>query len=146
MNALTNCEKTAKILKNANLRQTKQRQTVLKVLLESENPISQDQITTRLNGPAKAAPNKVTVYRILECLRKKNIIHKAFTKNRTDFYELANNCSKTQCHPHFTCTKCHKTLCIKNAKIPIAEIADQGFQVKHQKVELEGICPECSEK
>ena len=135
-------KKTAELLKKANLRQTQPRLEVLKVLLTADTPITRQQIADTLS---ESAPDKVTIYRVLECFMKKGIVHKAFTKERTAFFELAHNCSKTQCHPHFTCTKCGKTICIKNAKIPLAEINEKGFIIKHQKVELEGLCPECNE-
>ena len=44
----------------------------------------------------QSAPNKVTIYRVLECLVRKGIVHKAYMKDRAAFYELGDNCSKTQ--------------------------------------------------
>jgi len=134
-------KKTAELLKKANLRQTHPRLAILGILIEADVPITHHQIAESLSD---SAPDKVTIYRVLECLMEKGVVHKAFMKERTAFFELANNCSKTQCHPHFTCTNCRKTVCIKNAKIPLAEINEQGFKITHQKVELEGLCPECN--
>ena len=134
--------KTAELLKKANLRKTNQRLAVLGALIETDVPITQQQIAESL---ADSAPDKVTIYRVLECLMEKGIVHKAFMKDRTAFFELGHNCSKTQCHPHFTCTSCQKTVCIKNTKMPLAEINEQGFKIKHQKVELEGLCPKCND-
>ena len=134
-------KRNSEILKNANLRQTHARLAVLDALMEADAPITRQQIADTLSD---SAPDKVTIYRVLECLMEKGIVHKAFMKERTAFFELAHNCSKTQCHPHFTCTSCRKTVCMKNAKMPLAEINEQGFTIKHQKVELEGLCPECN--
>ena len=131
-------KKTADLLKKANLRQTLPRLAVLSALIEADVPITQQQIAESLSD---SAPDKVTIYRVLECLIEKGIVHKAFMKERTAFFELGHNCSKTQCHPHFTCTSCKKTVCMKNAKMPLAEINEQGFKIKHQTVELEGLCP-----
>ncbi|MCF7954282.1 MAG: transcriptional repressor [Phycisphaerae bacterium] len=132
---------TAKLLKKANLRQTHPRRAVLRVLIDADAPITHQQITDKLSD---SPPDKVTIYRVLDCLMENGIVHRAFMKDRTAFFELAHNCSKTQCHPHFTCTNCKKTICIKNAKIPLAEINEKGFKINHQKVELEGLCPECN--
>jgi len=139
--SLSGKNKTTELLKKASLRRTQPRLAVLGVLIDTDAPITHQQIADSL---ADSAPDKVTIYRVLECLMKKGIVHKAFMKERTAFFELAHNCSKTQCHPHFTCTSCRKTLCMKNAKMPLAEINEQGFTIKHQKVELEGLCPECN--
>lgn len=134
-------KKIAELLKNSNLRRTHPRMAILGVLIEADAPVTHQQIADALSD---SAPDKVTIYRVLECLMEKGIVHKAFMKERTAFFELGHNCSKTQCHPHFTCTSCQKTVCIKNAKIPLAEISEQGFKIKHQKVELEGLCPDCN--
>ncbi len=135
-------KKTRDLLKQVNLRQTLPRLAVLHTLLQADAPISQERITDLLSD---SAPNKVTVYRVLECLIEKGIVHKAFMKERTAFFELAHNCSKTQCHPHFTCTSCQETVCMKNTIMPLAEINEQGFQIKRQKIELEGLCPKCND-
>lgn len=135
-------KKAENLLKELKLRQTHPRLAVLRTLLQADAPITQEQIGESLSD---SAPNKVTIYRVLECLMEKGVVHKAFMKERTVFFELAHNCSKTQCHPHFTCTSCLKTVCMKNTKIPLAEINEHGFKIKHQKVELEGLCPECND-
>lgn len=136
------CKKNIEeLLKKANLRKTHPRIAILGVLMEANTPITHHQIAGRLSD---SAPDKVTIYRVLECLMEKGIVHKAFMKERTAFFELGNNCSKTQCHPHFTCINCKKTFCIRNAEIPLAEINEKGFKISHQKVELEGLCPECN--
>lgn len=134
-------KKAKALLKKASLRQTAPRQAVLQALICADNPITQERITDFLSDEA---PNKVTIYRVLECLIEKGIVHNAFTKDRTAFFELAHNCGKVQCHPHFTCNNCQRTICMTNVTMPIAEIAEKGFSLLHQKVELEGICPQCS--
>jgi len=138
----THKQKVAELLKAAKLRQTHPRLAVLGALIATNTPISRQQIADTLGDNA---PDKVTIYRALECFMDKGIVHQAFLKDRTAYFELGHNCSKTQCHPHFTCTSCKKTVCIKDAKIPLAEISDQGFTIKHQKVELEGLCPDCND-
>lgn len=129
------------LLKKANLRQTLPRLAILQALIKATGPITQEQIAETLSD---SAPNKVTIYRTLECFIERGIVHKAFMKDRTAFFELGHNCSEKQCHPHFTCTKCHQTHCLTNVKMPMAKIADKGFNIQHQKVELDGLCPKCS--
>ena len=136
-------KKAEDILKKASLRKTAPRVAVLEVLINSAAAITQEHITERLSD---SAPNKVTIYRVLECLMEKDIVHKAYMKDRTAFYELGHNCSNNQCHPHFTCTSCRKTICMKNVRLPMAKIPDPGFDITHQKVELRGTCPDCKNK
>ncbi|MHC5061029.1 MAG: Fur family transcriptional regulator [Planctomycetota bacterium] len=132
--------KARDLLKNVGLRQTVPRQVVLSVLLKATAPVTHEQITAEL---AAGAPNKVTIYRVLESFIEAGIVHKAFLKERTWHFELADNCTEDQCHPHFTCRSCEATHCFTDADLPITE-SPRGFTVLHQRVQLEGLCPKCS--
>lgn len=134
-------EKTRLLLKSANLRCTGPRVMVLSVLFESARPVTQDQIADKLG---KDGPNKVTIYRTLESLVRADLVHKAFIQERTWHFELAHNCSEQQCHPHFTCTNCNKTHCLTEMAVPMAKSPHNGFVIHHQKVQLEGLCPQCN--
>ena len=130
------------LLKLAGLRRTGPRLAIMGALLDVGRPVTHEQITLRL---AEAAPNKVTIYRVLESLVEANIVHKAFLRERAWHFELADRCTASQCHPHFTCTGCNRTHCITGTDIPMAE-TPEGFVIHHQRVQLEGLCPECSKK
>ena len=141
---MTHLPKTAgtdEMLKKAGLRKTLPRVEILKVLINAKEPVTQQQISQVLSD---YSPNKVTVYRTLECFLENGIVHKAFVKDRTAYFELGHNCSEKQCHPHFTCKNCHRTHCLTNVKMPMAKIEEAGFSIEHQKVELDGLCPKCS--
>ena len=87
------------MLKTAKLYCTQGRVAVLKILMKADKPLSQDQIAQRCG---KKQFDKVTIYRTLESLLKVGIVHKAFIDKRAWYFELANNCTASQCHPHFT--------------------------------------------
>lgn len=129
------------MLKAAKLYCTKHRITIIKVLLRARRPLSQEQIA-RCCG--KKNFDKVTIYRILESLLKVGLIHKAFIDKRASHFELAHNCTDKQCHPHFTCTNCGRTHCLMDMSLPMAASMHNGFLIHHQKVLLEGLCPECA--
>ncbi len=129
------------MLKAAKLYCTKHRITILKVLLRTKRPLSQDQIARRCG---KKHFDKVTIYRTLESLLKAGLIHKAFMDKRASHFELAHNCTEKQCHPHFTCTSCGNTHCLTHMSLPMATSPYKGFIIKRQKVHLEGLCPECA--
>ena len=132
--------KTAEMLRSAGLRQTDARVGVLSVLSESGEALSQEQIASKL---AEVAPNKTTIYRVLESLVRKGIVHKAFTRERSVYFELADKCEGKQCHPHFTCTNCEQTTCLTDVDLPLASIGEKGYEIHHQKVEIQGLCPGC---
>jgi Fur family ferric uptake transcriptional regulator len=134
-------EKTKQLLKSVRLRRTPQRTAVLQTLVNATKPLTQDQLADRLG---QKAPNKVTIYRILEKLLNAGLVHKAFLRQRTWHYELAHNCTDTQCHPHFTCTYCGDTHCMTEVTMPMARSPHNGFVFHRQRIQLEGLCPRCS--
>lgn len=129
------------MLKVARLYCTKGRVAILKVLMKADKPLSQDQIARRLG---KKHFDKVTIYRTLKSLLKVGLVHKAFIEKRACHFELANNCTESQCHPHFTCTKCGKIHCLMDISLPMAKSPHRGFIIHRQRVRLEGLCPACA--
>jgi len=130
-----------KMLTAANLYRTGGRVAVLKVLIEANTPLNQNQIARRSN---REHFDKVTIYRTLESLLKAGLVHKAFMNKRAWHFELAHNCTKSQCHPHFTCTSCGNTHCLTEMSLPMAKSPHKGFIIHRQQVRLEGLCPECT--
>ena len=133
--------RTREMLRAAKLYCTDSRVAVLKALMKAGRPLTQEQIAQRLG---KKRLDKVTIYRTLGSLFKVGVIHKAFIEERAQHFELANKCSESQCHPHFTCTSCGVTHCLTEMSLPMAKSPYKGFIIRHQQVRLEGLCPECS--
>ena len=129
------------MLKAAKLYCTKVRVAILKVLMRTDKPLSQEQIARRLG---KKSFDKVTIYRTLESLLKVGLVHKAFMEKRACHFELAHNCTESQCHPHFTCTHCGSTHCLTEISLPMAQSPHKGFVIHRQQVRLEGLCPACA--
>jgi Fur family ferric uptake transcriptional regulator len=134
-------EKIEDLLKATSLRRTGPRMAVLAVLLEAGRPVTQQEITKSLG---RESPNKVTIYRALERLIDSGIVHRAFLRERCWHFELADNCSENQCHPHFTCSKCGDTHCMTDLSFPLAKGLEKGFILKRQQIRLEGLCPSCT--
>ncbi len=128
------------MLKVAKLYCTAGRVAILKVLMKAGKPLSQDQIAQR---SGKERFDKVTIYRTLESLLGVGLVHKVFMDKRAWHFELADNCTESQCHPHFTCTSCGDTTCLTGVTLPMAKSPHKGFIIRRQQVRLEGLCPEC---
>ena len=129
------------MLKAAKLYCTAGRVAILKVLMIAGKPLSQEQIAHR---SGKKRFDKVTIYRTLGSLLNVGMVHKAFTNKRAGHFELANNCTESQCHPHFTCTSCGDTTCLTEISLPMAKSPHKGFVIRRQQVRLEGLCPACA--
>ncbi len=132
-----------KKLRTARLSNTKCRLSVLKILTEARSPLTQDQIAKKLG---KVHSDKATIYRTLEKFISTGLVHRAFTDSRAQYFELADNCTEHQCHPHFTCKTCGNTLCLTNLNVPMLKMRNNGFHVTNQQIRLEGQCPQCAGK
>lgn len=130
-----------KMLKAAKLYCTSGRVAVLKVLIQANKPLNQVQIALRLG---KERFDKVSIYRTLESLSEVGLVHKAFVEKRAWHFELAHNCTKSQCHPHFTCIRCGGTHCLTGMSLPMARSPYRGFIIHRQRIRLEGLCPTCA--
>jgi len=130
-----------KLLKAAKLYCTDCRVAILKALMKARKPLTQEQIAQRLG---RRRLDKVTIYRTLGSLLQTGAVHKAFVNERAQYFELADNCSESQCHPHFTCTRCGVTHCLTGMLLPMARSPYKGFIIRHQQVRLEGLCPGCT--
>ena len=129
------------MLKIARLYCTAGRVAILRILLKADKPLRQDQIARRLGGRSF---DRVTIYRTLESLLDVGLVHKAFMAERAWHFELAHNCSETQCHPHFVCTDCGGTYCLTEMVLPVVRSRHKGFLIRRQQTQLEGLCPACA--
>jgi Fur family ferric uptake transcriptional regulator len=131
------------VLRSAKLYSTKARVAILRVLLAAGRPLDKNEIAGRLGGKG---PDEVTVYRTLESLSSKGLVHRVFGGGRSSRFELAHNCGEVQCHPHFTCHDCGVTQCLTGVSLPLVTGLKKGYHLLRQQVRLEGICPACSTK
>ena len=131
------------ILDGYGFRRTRAREKILKVLVASRRPLSQEEIGRRMGNEA---PDRVTIYRTLEAFRRAGLVHRAYTRRRRWVYETAERCTPRQCHPHFTCHGCGQTTCMADVVVPLARGLPEGFVADRQRVHLEGWCPDCSAK
>lgn len=134
-------QRLQKLLRSARLRVTGPRVAILGVLSAADKPVTHEQIRAAL-GPK--GPNKVTIYRVLDRLLAAGLVHKAFLQERTWHFELAANCSRQQCHPHFNCTSCGSTHCLTEMSPEMAQSPYKGFIIQRQQIQLEGLCPDCN--
>jgi Fur family transcriptional regulator, ferric uptake regulator len=129
------------ILRRNGFNCTRQQVALLELLIGAKKPVSREGIAEQLK---ESRPDRVTVYRILERFCEKGLVHKAYVGKRGWKYELADNCSEQQCHPHFICNRCGETFCLTGAFLPLIKGLKKGFVIQRQQVRVEGLCAECS--
>lgn len=118
------------LLKNKNLKQTKQRIEILKLIEKLDINATKKNILENTNI------DKSTVYRTLETLIENNIIEKSINHKNELYYEIKQE------HKHYIkCIKCHKKEEIHIC--PVKTVEKKGFKIVSHKIEIDGICNTC---
>lgn len=132
------------LLKNASLKNTKQRNIVLSIIEDVKEPITAEEIYRELIKKDNKI-NLSTVYRTLQVLTNKGVLLKILKGDGTAAYEL--NDLK---HKHYiTCCLCKNSVLIESC--PVKELSENiskktGFKVTGHSLQLTGICSKCLEK
>lgn len=118
------------LLKNKNLKQTKQRIEILKIIEQLDINATKKEILGQTNI------DKSTVYRTLETLLENNIIETSINHKNELYYEIRQE------HKHYIrCIKCHKKEEINIC--PVKTVEKKGFKIVSHKIEIDGICNTC---
>ncbi len=89
--------------------------------------------------------DRVTVYRTLETLQDKGLIHKCYSDSSDTYYAVCQESCTTEGHHHdhihVLCQNCDKITCEELAE-PI-QISLEGMEIKKKSILVEVICPDC---
>lgn len=131
-----------KILHQHNLKHTKQREAILKVLAKQKAPISVEELYDLLRQQAQTM-NLSTLYRSVETFSEHGIIEKIFSSiTNTNLIQL-----QSQHHQHYlVCINCHKMIPIDYC--PMDELlgyieSNFHFKVIDHQLEISGYCDTC---
>jgi Fur family ferric uptake transcriptional regulator len=138
------------LLSRAGLRRTPVRAGVLEVLAKTNRPLGAVDILAKLPPHTDA----VTVYRTLNTLTKKKLLHRVRGEDRIWRYALEDQRAPSpHQHPHFVCEQCGKVECLSAAHVPTTLAATMGvtnlpapgagYRVSYAEVVLHGLCPKC---
>jgi len=130
-------------LKESGVRITPQRHAVLEYLLNSMSHPTADEIYKALEGKF---PNMsvATVYNNLRVLREIGLVRELTYGDSSSRFE--SNMSE---HYHVICNSCGKIVDFQYPSLnEVESLAEKvtGFDVSHHRLEIYGICEECSEK
>jgi Fur family ferric uptake transcriptional regulator len=132
----------AEILKEHDLKHTRQRVRVLEEIVMNNTAISQPDLEKKIG----AEIDRVTLYRILNTYEDKGILHRIIDINGTANYAIcSSSCSAENHHDehvHFNCTKCSKIYCL-NATVPNVQMP-KGFLASTINSIVYGICNVCN--
>ena len=125
------------------MKNTRQRAAILRVLEESAEPLSAEEVYSRLCGeePTMALS---TVYRNLERFCAENLLHRDTFGDSVVRYSLARR------HGHYLiCTGCDARVRIDGCPLSALEeglARDTGFSIESHTLTIYGKCPHCAAK
>jgi Fur family transcriptional regulator, ferric uptake regulator len=129
------------LLKKHNLRPTRQRLAVLRVLAAEENDATAQQIHTALTGAGDRV-GLATVYRTLAALNECGAVDALTHHPGEACYRL---CGQGH-HHHLVCERCHRVVELRDCDLDswVADRASRhGFTVRAHTVEVSGLCADC---
>ncbi len=133
-----------KILHDSGLRVTAPRLAVLRVLADSEGPLSWGDVLARLGDTDW---NPATVFRNLVKLRDAGVATVAARAEGIDRYALAHPKGDAHRHPHFVCEDCGRVACLPVELTASLSVDEPWVQsVENASVEMRGHCPDCLEQ
>lgn len=132
------------ILKNACLKNTKQRSSVIKIIESSKEPLTAEEIFKTMIVENYQI-NLSTIYRTLNLLTNKNVLLKILKGDGTAAYEL----NKMNHNHYITCSMCNNSVLIESC--PIKDLSESvskktGFKITGHSLQLTGLCAECRKK
>ena len=136
----------AELFREKGIRQTPNRLGVMEIAGSSAYPLSAQEIFDTLIRTKQV--NRVTVYRVLELLVKKELLERISAGDRQFRYGMAPNANHLH-HPHFYCKRCNGMECLSPESIFIGtESLERTFPGSIEKVEvrIDGICRNCLRK
>ena len=132
--------KIRELLQNKNLKVTTNRYNLLNKLDKYGSAMSYSTIQKQMSPI-----DRVTLYRTIEKLKEKGLIHKAYQENNEIYYAICDvKCNENhRCHEHvhFKCSECNTIQC---------EEVDSTFsfllpkyKIHKVSINIEGLCDNC---
>jgi len=132
-------------LREQGLPVTHQREAVARVVFGSDEHLSVDEIERVLRSSSQRI-GKATIYRTLDLLVKSKLV--AEHDFGEGFKRYEHRLSPEPIHEHLICLNCGKVLEFQSPDIHRIEAmvtAQHGFRPARHKLEIYGLCRECSE-
>ena len=133
------------VLKNRNLKATKQRFAILEALENNKLPVTAEDLYNKLKEKGISI-SLSTIYRSLETLHKKGIVIKS---NIPDYSKAVFEYNNNEHRHHMICIKCHKMQPVTGCPLEEFEKYIESkfdFTVKGHNLEVYGYCSVCGSK
>ena len=122
-------------------RKTSQRNAIQQVLLESDRPLSIDEVLESGRRMVTSL-NQATVYRNLKLLVEEGWVKRVNMPELRTLYEVAGK----EHHHHFQCRSCDRLFEVSGCAFNERSSTPPGFVTEGHEVYLFGICAYCREQ
>ena len=127
-------------LRQCGLRMTRNRESLVEVLIDSDHPLSADEIR---EAAGFASTDLVTVYRNLEAFQSAGLLQRIPLENGSQLFELTD---LNDHYHHLICRECHKA---ERLEVCLGEQLSKkartlGYTQIAHVLEVYGICEECT--
>jgi Fur family ferric uptake transcriptional regulator len=136
-------KKVEEILQQHSLKNTKIRQAVLGLLMQSTEGLSHQDLSKSLDMDF----DRVTLFRTLHAFEENGILHKIIDLNGTAKYAYTLPQDKNtgnHSHAHFMCLNCGQVVCLDETFLLNEIKVPQGFEKKTIDVQVKGVCAKCN--
>lgn len=88
--------------------------------------------------------DRSTLFRTLNTLTEAHLLHEIDDGSGAQKYCVCHLDDTRHCegHVHLTCTRCHRTYCLPNVRIPAVALPE-GFEAEETEYVVKGICQKC---
>lgn len=141
-------EEALKLLKKLGYKNTKPRQIILKVLDDSEIPLSPYEISEQIKKLGETG-DVVGIYRSIEILEEHGLVHKVLSTNKYLKCKLqldVENNENHLCHHNIICKKCGAIKEVNCVGLNLFERivkSEHSFDVEYHALEFYGLCSLC---
>ena len=120
-------------------RQTKQRKVLESICMESEQPLTIDEILEAAHTLLPSL-NRVTAYRNLNRMVEAGELTRVSHPIKGTLYERADRPH----HHHFFCKRCESAFELPGCGLSESKMTPKGFVVESHEVFLHGLCATCA--
>ena len=135
------------LLRQSGLRVTRAAQTVVELLARASQPLTHDDVVAAYTAAAGEAPDRVTIYRVLDRLVEAGLCDRRVGADRVNRFSSHLDAASGNI---FECDQCHNVLALpSDPELPKVmsrlgrELRKQGIDTRHTALTLHGTCGEC---
>ncbi len=144
MARIPNDDALRRALRDAGLRITAPRVSVLRLLRRARLPLSHPEVVVRL---ADRGWDRATIYRNLTDLSRVGLARRTDLGDHVWRFEATGTGGRHR-HPHFVCRRCGRVICLPHTTVEIHADADAPSAVRSGDLEIQikGRCDRCREE